>query len=122
MAFKFNGVTTVAPYFFEVELIDGDKSGGTQRNANWGLIRERQRARMRKLYFKFHLVSSADAKPLLEAMADESFTCQYPDPYTGALRTATVYVGNRKVGLVTYKSSVPVWGEISFNCIEYKGD
>lgn len=122
MAFKFNGVTIAAPYFFECELIDVDQAGGTVRNANGYLIRERKRGgsvAVRKLYFKFRQLSSADTQTILQAISAASFTVQYPDPYAAALRTDIFYAGNRRTGLSTYKSSVPVWGEISFNCIEY---
>jgi len=118
MAFKFNGVTTVAPYYFKVDLIDGDNAEVSRRNANWVLVRERKRSRIRKLYFKFRQTSVADTQTLLEAIKDEFFTVQYPDPYDGTLKTITAMVGNRNTTMSTYISSVPVWGEIQFNCVE----
>jgi hypothetical protein len=122
MAFTFKGVATATPYFFSVTLIDQDKEKGTYRNANGYVVRERVRGgavAVRKLSYKFRCLSLADSQTILQAIANASFTCVYPDPYTGTDRSATVYTGDRTCTLLTYESGVPVWGEIEFNCVEY---
>lgn len=116
---KINTVAFLTPSEFRVELIDLDKAGKTERNANGGLIRERVRARVRKLYLKYNIVSESDLATALAQIADASFTVEYPDPYDGALRSGTFYVGNRNVGTSTYISSTPIWKDVTFNFIEY---
>lgn len=116
---KINGSAFLTPSKFKVDLIDGDKSGGTFRTASYRLVRERKRARMRKLYLTYRIASDSELPTALQQLADESFTVEYPDPYTGALRTGTFYVGTRTSEVSTYIDNVPVWRDITFNFIEY---
>ena len=116
---KIDTVAFITPSTFRVELIDGDKAGGSYRTASYRLVRERKRARMRKLYLTYRIVSESDLSTALQQIAGESFTVEYPDPYDGALRSGTFYVGNRNIGVSTYISGTPIYKDVTFNFIEY---
>ncbi len=116
---KINTVAFLTPSEFRVELIDIDKGGGTFRTASGRLVRERVRSRVRKLFLSYRIVTESAMSTLLQQIADASFTVEYPDPYDGALRSGTFYVGNRNIPTSTYIGSVSLYKDVTFNFIEY---
>ena len=104
-----------------VRLQDID-SENTTRTASGTMIRDRivgGANAKRKLVLEWPPLSPNDAKKLLQAVGGTFFSVTYPDPYTGATRTAQFYAGDREAPIYNIDSSGnPVWDGIKFDLIE----
>jgi hypothetical protein len=116
---KVNTVSILTPSTFKVILSDLDKAGGTYITASGTLVRERKRARRRKLMLTYRVLTQSELSTLLQQIADESFTVEYPDPYDGSLRSSTFYVGDRDIDTLEYEDGTPMWKDVRFNFVEY---
>lgn len=111
-----------SPSEMSVGLQDIDAST-TTRMANGDAHRDRivggDNAK-RKLNLKFPPMLWADISVLLHAIRNQFFWVKYPDPYTGAMRTAEFYTGDRLSGIYTFelRSDGLLWKENGFNLIE----
>lgn len=75
----------------------------------------------RKISCTWKGLTMSEISALLNAMKKASFSLTYPDPYTGAMRTATVYVGDRSAPIfrtgATQANNI-IWESLSANFIE----
>lgn len=105
---------------FKVTLQDIDASGAG-RSANGNMVRDRVcggATAKRKLEISWPPMNNADASTLLQAISGTYFYVEYPDPYTGARRTAQFYAGDRSAPVYWVQNGTPLWESISFNLIE----
>lgn len=110
-----NGTAISTPSQFSVSIEDVSKA---DRNANATIIIERI-ATKRKLELSYNYLSNSALSTLLSAIStDVFFTVVYPDPWTGANRSGTFYVGSRSAGSMDYIDSTIRWKDIKFNFIE----
>lgn len=75
----------------------------------------------RKINCTWKGLKQSEISALLQAMSKATFDVKYPDPYTGAFRTATVYVGDRSAPVFktgATKASEIIWESLSANFIE----
>ena len=86
-----NGVEMPTPKSYEVGIQDID--GETNRNAQGDMCRDRITTK-RKLTMEWSPLSQSESSILLNAVADEFFSCTFPDPKDGTI-TKTMYVGDR---------------------------
>jgi len=109
------GVAIVTPSDFSVGVMDVSKA---ERNAAGTILIERITTK-RKLEMSWKYLTNAQASALITAVSiSVFFTVVYPDPYTGAARSGTFYVGDRNAGMMRYKAGVPEWTGTKFNFIE----
>lgn len=111
---KINGATIVDPSEFLVTVSDINK---TERNANGGMIIERITTK-RNIELVYYYLSQADLSTLMTALSNVSFTVEYPDPVTGALKSGTFYVSDRSAGGIDYISNVMRWKDVKFSLME----
>lgn len=111
---KINGVTVPTPSDFSVGIQDLSKA---ERNAAGTMIIERI-ATKRKLELSYAYLDKSSLSTLLTAVSPVFFTVEYPDPQSGATRTGTFYCGDRKSGMMIFRSGIPKWKDISFSLVE----
>lgn len=121
-----NTVDTLAqmpsPSEMTVALQDIDAST-TTRTADGSMHRDRivgGADAKRKLNLKFPSMHGTDVSALLHAIEGEFFWVKYPDPYTGAMRTAQFYAGDRSLPVYNFdlRSNGILWREVGVNLIE----
>lgn len=110
---KINGIAVKTPSNFKVDISDID--GTTERNALGYMFRDRIAVK-RKLEIEWKALKDAEIKALLQAVKDEFFTVEYPDPMEGALVTKTMYVGDRSAPMYNFK--MKIWESLNMNFIE----
>jgi len=110
------------PKAMTVLLQDIDAST-TTRSADGTMLRDRVvggAAAKRKIELEWPPMNSEKMAALLQAIADEFFWVEYPDPYTGALRTAEFYAGDRTAPM--YNANLHgngiLWEAMRVNLIE----
>ena len=106
----------------KVLLQDIDAST-TTRSANGTLLRDRVvggATSKRKLEIEWPPLRSEDMSKILQAISPEFFWVEYPDPYTGANRTAQFYAGDRTAPMyhANLHGQGPMWESLSVNFIE----
>lgn len=111
-----------SPSEMSVGLQDIDAST-TTRTADGSMHRDRivgGADAKRKLNLKFPPLPWAEIAFLFQAIKGEFFWVKYPDPYTGTMRTAEFYSGDRTAGIYTFelRSDGMIWRENGFNLIE----
>lgn len=75
----------------------------------------------RKISCTWTGLTMSEISVLLHSMKKASFSLKYPDPYIGAFRTATVYVGDRSAPIFktgAAQTNEIVWESLSANFIE----
>lgn len=105
---------------FSVSLQDID-AANAGRSANGTMIRDRvcgAATAKRKLEIQWPPMNSAQASALLQAIKDTYFYVEYPDPYTGARRTAQFYAGDRTAPVYWVIDGNVLWESIRVNFIE----
>lgn len=112
---KVNGIQIADPMEMKVDISDLD--GETNRNARGDLIRDRIAVK-RKISLEFPPLTAAQMSQLLSLIQDVFFDVTYPDPQTGANRTATFYVGDRSAPALYYRNGQVMWRGVSFNFVE----
>lgn len=97
-----------------VDIQDVDLESG--RNTNGTMVRKRIAVK-RKLNMEFPPMSSTTLSNILNAVAKVSFDVKYFDPKDKALKTITVYVGDRSMPV--YNATLGRWKGVGFNLVEY---
>lgn len=97
-----------------VDIQDVDLESG--RNTNGVMVRKRV-ATKRKLNMEFPQMTSETLSRILTAVSGVSFDVRYFDPQDNALRTITVYVGDRSMPI--YNATMGRWTGVAFNLVEY---
>ena len=105
-----------------VKLQDID-SGSTTRTADGTMTRDRVVGganAKRKLELEWPPLTPAQASQVLQAVGSVFVYVKYPDPYTGAFRTAQFYAGDRAAPIYNADSNgnVGYWENIKFDLIE----
>ena len=104
-----------------VLLQDLDSENST-RTASGRMVRDRiagGATAKRKLQITWPAMHTEDVKKTLQAIAGSFFWVKYPDPYTGAYRTAEFYAGDRTAPI--YGGESPeglLWEGLEVNLIE----
>jgi hypothetical protein len=111
---KIDGYDIPTPSEYSVGVMDITKA---ERNANGTMIIEKI-ATKRKIELNYKYLSNSDLQSLLNKISPTFFSVAYPDSLTGAIRTATFYVGDRTAGAIDYKIGVIRWKDCKFNLIE----
>jgi len=111
---KIDSIQIPTPSDYNVGIQDLSKA---ERNARGTMIIERI-AIKRKLELSWVYLAKDQLQQLLNAVSPVFFTVEYPDPLTGAAKTGTFYVGDRKAGAIDYRNGQPRWKDITFNLIE----
>lgn len=109
-----NEIELPTPSEFQVNIMDISKA---ERNAKGTLSIERVTTK-RKLEMSYQYLSAADLKTILDAINSVTFGVRYPDPKANGLSIRKFYVGDRRIGMLDYKNSVPRYKDVSFNFIE----
>lgn len=114
---KINGVTVKFPKSFKVNVQDID--GNTTRNAAGTMIRDRITTK-RKIEAEWGPLSDNEISILLNAVKDQFFQVEYPDPLTGGQRTGTFYVGDRSAPAYSFNDKFKKikWEGLSMNFVE----
>lgn len=115
-------VALPCPQKLTVNLMDIDAET-TTRSASGKMLRDRVAGgdtAKRKLEIEWHADHGANVKSVLQAIKDEFFYVRYPDPYTGEMRTARFYAGDRKVPMYSYNlyNGGILWSSMRVNFIE----
>lgn len=119
---RVNSTDLPEPQSVSVSIQDVDYESG--RDQSGVMFRDRKRGganAVRKIECKWGVLSNTQVSTILQAVKDASMSLTYPDPYTGANRTATVYVGDRKAPLYWKdpNTNAWVWTDVAFNFIEF---
>lgn len=115
---KINAIDLPAPTVLQPGVRDLDSEDGTGRNQSGTMFRDRVAVK-RSVHCEWGPLTKAEMAVLLSAMSDMSFTLTYPDPQEGALKTITVYVGDRSTPmLLPLGESDWMWGGLSADFIE----
>lgn len=115
-------VALPCPQELTVNLMDIDAET-TTRSASGLMLRDRVvggATAKRKLEIKWHADKPDNIKRILQAIKDEFFYVRYPDPYTGEMRTARFYAGDRSVPMYSYNlgGGGILWSSLKVNLIE----
>lgn len=104
-----------------VALQDLDSENST-RTASGKMVRDRivgGANAKRKLSITWPAMGAEDMRTVLQAISAAFFVVKYPDPYTGAWRTAWFYAGDRTAPV--YNGTGPdamLWDGLEVNLIE----
>lgn len=117
-----NNTNIPDPIEITVSVQDVDYESG--RDQSGVMFRDRKRGgdnAVRKIECKWSVLTNTQVSTLLTAVKGASMSLKYPDPYTGADRTATVYVGDRKAPIYWKdpNTNAWVWKDVAFNFIEF---
>lgn len=108
------GVDLPAPSDFNVGVQDISKA---DRNARGTMIMERI-ATKQKLELSWNYLSRVQLSQVLTAVQPVFVTVTYIDPVTNVSKTGTFYAGDRSLGMLDFKNSVPRYKDVKFNLIE----
>lgn len=89
----------------------------TGRNQKGELFRDRVAVK-RKISYSAPPLSKAEMSSLLQAITDQFFTLQYPDPQTGSTKSITVYCGDRTAPMYSCINGVYKWEGLTVDFIE----
>ena len=104
------------PYEMTVAIQDLDLETGAGRSQTGTMFRDRVAVK-RKVSCKWRPMYGNQMEILLNLMTDVFFELRYPDPQTGALKSITVYVGDRTMPVYTmYKGTTK--SKILYNGLE----
>src|ERR1700752_1098969 len=116
LSIEVNGVMTImpTPTDMEIEIYDISKA---ERLANGQMNIERIATKM-KLQITYDYITATNLKTVLSAISPTFYNVQFHDPKTNALRTASMYCGDRSIGFIDYQNSTPRYRGVSFDLIE----
>lgn len=115
---KINSTDLPAPTILQPGIQDLDSEDGSGRNQSGTMFRERVTVK-RKVHCEWGALTKHEMATLLSAMSGVSFSLTYPDPQEGALKTITVYVGDRSVPMLMPLGETDwMWAGLSVDFIE----
>ena len=89
----------------------------TGRNQKGQLFRDRVAVK-RKISYSAPPLSKAEMSSLLQAITDQFFTLEYPDPQTGGRKKITAYCGDRTAPMYSYINGKYMWEGLTVDFIE----
>lgn len=89
----------------------------TGRNQKGELFRDRVAVK-RKISYSAPPLSRIEMSSLLQAITDQFFTLEYPDPQTGSTKSITVYCGDRTAPMYSCINGVYKWEGLTVDFIE----
>lgn len=118
MLLKINGVEIASyPSSFSVTVMDLDDAESTTRTADGTLSRDRI-AIKRQIEMSWPALTWESVSAVLQAMGDEFFDFEYPDPATGQQEVKTMYVGNRQTPFAINKGGTYWWSGLQLTLTE----
>lgn len=109
-----NGVDIPTPSSYSIGIQD---LSNAERNANGTMIIERI-ATKRKIELAWAFLTREQISIILNAVSPVFFTVEYMDPLNGDIKSGTFYCGDRSIGLIDFKNSIPRYKDIKFNLVE----
>lgn len=117
-----NYVMKPEPRKVKISFADQD-SAETGRNQGGYLYRDRVRGGAtanRKISLETMPMTTEEISNLLQALGPASLLVTYLDPYVGANRTATFYVGDRPTAMYTLdEDGNAIWEPFTFDLVEF---
>lgn len=111
---QINGVDLATPSEYSIAVMDITQA---ERNAQ-GLMLIERIAQKVKINVKYNYADGTTLATILQAIDPITFNITYIDPKTNNPKTSSFYVGDRSVGMIDYRSSVPRYKDLSFDFIE----
>jgi hypothetical protein len=111
---KIDGVLIPTPSEFTVGVQDISQA---ERVASGRIVIDRIATKI-KLNMKWKYLTPTQLSDLLTAIDKVYFDVEYLDPRTNTMQTREFYVGDRTVGMYSYRSGNPIYVDIGFNFIE----
>lgn len=111
---KVDNVQIPTPSDFSVGVQDISKA---ERVASGSIVIDRIATKI-KLNMKWNYLTPVDLSNLLTAIDKTYFNVEYLDPRTNTVQTRAFYVGDRTVGMYSYRNGNPIYVDIGFNFIE----
>lgn len=104
-------------------IVQDIDSANTTRSANGTMLRDRVaggETAKRKLELEWTGLNAAKMQTILQSIGDEFFQVEYPDTYTGMIRTAEFYSGDRSAEMYSHNlyGSGILWKSLKANFIE----
>ena len=117
---EFTALPTPSKMSLIVQDID---SANTTRSANGTMLRDRVSGgakAKRKLELEWAGMDAAKVATILQSIGDEFFQLEYPDTYTGEMRIAQFYTGDRSADMYSYNlyGNGILWKSLKANFIE----
>lgn len=104
-------------------IVQDIDSANTTRSANGTMLRDRVaggETAKRKIELEWTGLNAAKVQAILQSIGDEFFQVEYPDTYTGAIRIAEFYSGDRSAEMYSsnlYGNGI-LWKSLKANFIE----
>ena len=116
---QINKFDIVDPQTLTCDIYDLDSEDGAGRNQEGLAFRDRVAVK-RKVNCTWGPMDNATISKLLKAMSDEFFTLRYPDPFDGAYREGTFYVGDRSAPIYVWNADKGkyLWQGLTANFVE----
>lgn len=109
-----NGVAIATPSSYDWNIMD---ISNAERNAKGNIIIERINTK-RKLELGWSYLTASQMSTLLQAVSNVTFSVTFVDAQTNSTMTKTMYVGDRKTGMIDFQNGVPRYKDVKFNLIE----
>ncbi len=97
-----------------IQDLDSDSTG---RNQKGQLFRDRVAVK-RKISYSAPPLQPNEISSLLQAITDQFFTLEYPDPQTGTRKSITVYCGDRTAPVYSCINGKYLWEGLTVDFIE----
>ena len=111
-----NGADAPSPSEMKVRIFD--VGSGEARSAAGGLVADRVAVK-RELTLRWAHLTPAQLSALMEAVGGEAFfQAAYPDPETGASRSASFRCAERSAGVLLVRGGAPVWTDVEMSWVE----
>lgn len=111
---KVNGNTISPPSSLQFGVQDISEGG---RVASGRIVIDRIATKV-KLELTWNYLTPQELSKLLTAISPVTFIVEYLDPRSNSMETREFYVGDRKVGMYSYRNGNPIYIDIGFNFIE----
>lgn len=111
---RVNGVDIPAPSDFTFGIQDISKA---ERVASGKIVIDRITTKV-KLNMKWNYLTPNQLSMLLTQIEQVYFNVTYLDPRSNTKQTRQFYVGDRNMGMYSYRNGNPIYIDIGFNFIE----
>lgn len=111
---KVNGVLIPTPSEFKFGIQD---ISDAERVASGMMVINRIATKV-KLSMKWNYLEPQKLSNLLSAIDQVNFNVEYLDPRSNSRQTRVFYVGDRDIGMYSYRNGNPIYIDIAFNFVE----